>query len=61
MMIALMGGSMNMIANTTQTTEQSEVTKKRRPKKKKQKRGYSSHHGWKNVSTGRTCNKKRRR
>jgi hypothetical protein len=62
-MIALMGGTFDAIANTTQTTEQSEVSKKRRPKKskKKQKRAYSSHHNWKTVSTGRTCNKKRRR
>jgi hypothetical protein len=64
-MIALMGGTFDAVASTTQTTEQSEVSKKRRPKKKKskknQKRAYSSHHNWKTVSTGRTCNKKRRR
>jgi hypothetical protein len=30
-------------------------------KKKKHKTHQSSHHSWKNVSTGRTCNKKKRR
>jgi Ni/Co efflux regulator RcnB len=63
LMIALMAGSMNVIANTTQSTEQVEDAKKRKPRKnkKKQKRAYSSHHSWSKVSTGRTCNKKRRR
>ena len=64
-MIALMGGTFDAVASTTQTTEQSDVEKRRRPKKKKnrkkQKRAYSSHHSWSTVSTGRTCNKKRRR
>jgi len=61
-MIALMGGTFDAVASTTQTTEQSDVEKKRRPRKnKRKKRSYSSQHSWKSVSIGRTCNKKRRR
>jgi len=69
-MIALMGGTFDAIASTTQTTEQScldrgkkKYKKKhnRRRNKKKQKRAYSNQHTWKKVSIGRTCNKKRRR
>lgn len=58
LMIALFGGAMDVIANTTNTTEQCDV-EKRRKKKRKQKRGYSSHHAWRNVNIGRTCNKRR--
>ncbi len=62
-MIALMGGTFDAVASTTQTTEQSDVEKKRRPRKNKKKKRshYSSSHTWKTVSIGRTCNKKRRR
>jgi hypothetical protein len=35
-------------------------TTDRNKKRKKHKTHKSSHHGWKNVSIGRTCNKKKR-
>jgi hypothetical protein len=57
-MIALMSGAVDAVANTTTATEQNDVNKRRR-KKRKQKRGYSSHHAWKSVNIGRTCNKRR--
>jgi len=70
-MIAIMGG--NVEANTTMdfNSVNTEYTvrpcpgpphyKTKRKSKRRQKKHYSSHHGWKVVNIGRTCNKKRRR
>jgi hypothetical protein len=57
-MIALFGGAMDVVANTTNTTEQCDDSKRRR-KFKKRKYRRSSQHVWKSVNIGRTCNKRR--
>jgi hypothetical protein len=54
--------SVSVAAETTNfAAETTTVYKKPAKKKKPAKRKVSSQHSWKNVSTGRTCNKKKRK
>ena len=48
----------NIVTSTNYKTPKG---KHKKVKHKKVKKSVSSHHSWKNVSTGRTCNKKKRR
>jgi hypothetical protein len=59
LMIALFGGTMDVVANTTNATEQCDNNKRRRKKFKKRKYRRSSQHVWQSVNIGRTCNKRR--
>jgi hypothetical protein len=45
----------------TSTNYKAPKGKHKKVKHKKVKKSVSSHHSWKNVSTSRTCNKKKRR
>ena len=56
-MIALFSNVTDLAAINNEVVQQEHVEKRR---KKKCKSRVSGQHSWKNVSTGRTCNKKRR-
>lgn len=59
-LMLIMGGVTDAIAVNNDVAQQEHV-EKRRKKKRKSKSKISNQHGWKIVSTGRTCNKKKRR
>ena len=51
----------NIVTSTNYKTPKGKhkKVKHKKVKHKKAKKSVSSHHSWKNVSTGRTCNKKK--